>query len=582
MKNLIIILLFVCASAMGQYTVVHNGSPVGGGGYVTAQIQDLPWEVLPDDPDPDPDPDDNDTIDLIIVGNSIANAAYDSLLQEYPGVFTVTDIAVPGDGIEDQEDAWDAFVISDPDVVAAADWVCIAPVGVNDIAGGASASTMENRYNSLITAIHSDIPATCQILMYTMTPILGNPYVTTAEAAVLKSTNENVIEPGLTNVDVTSTKHWDDLKMASYDTMHVWYNINRDYTHPNWLGERIMRENLLEDIDYEVPWEDSVDFDQLYFVDFQDWPVTNTITASAPVGIHDDTVAKYFPNFRAVESDATELGHGDPDYASNADIVEFGGVKVVQSWYLINRCCTGALSDDGIVDDPTTDPAYIPGGTGFQFAAWITDPKTHVRRVIWHQWIYFPKATDKFGEFENSDGFKMPSVQINRDGVGDGTSSYMVLNYSAGTETDPAYYNGAHWTDWSYTIVRANTKTIEPDTWFTPGWHLVSKYQDAGTVQGTNGVNHMYIDGKLIDDGAGGGVLNSIPYLTTGDPAGFSHIEWRGFMGGDNDAYMSPKTQTLYFGPFGVETQDGYDTTPTAGQDIYIPYYMKELGLSWD
>lgn len=340
---------------------------------------------------------------------------------------------------------------------------------------------------------------------------------------------------------------------------------------------------IISNEDTELDWVDSVSFTQLYFEDLQDFPITNTVGATFPVGIHDDTVAKYFTNFRAVESDVTSLGHGNPDYASNVDIVEFQGVKVAQSWYLINRCCTGALSDDDIVTDPGTDPAYIPGGTGFQFAAWITSPKTYNRRIIWHQWVYFPRATDQFGLFENSEGFKLPSAQINRDGAGDGTSSYMILNYSAGTQMDPAYYNGAYWDNWVSTRVQSNTKTKTPDTWCTPGWHLFSKYQDAGTVQGGDGVNHMYIDGKLIiDNGGGGGTLNNIPYLTTGDPAGFSHLEWRGFMGGNFDAYMSPKTQTLYFGPIGIEVQPDYDTSPAPGQDIYIPKYMKELGLMWD
>jgi hypothetical protein len=86
----------------------------------------------------------------------------------------------------------------------------------------------------------------------------------------------------------------------------------------------------------------------------------------------------------------------------------------------------------------------------------------------------------------------------------------------------------------------------------------------------------------MIDDGAGGGIRNGIPYLNASSSDGFSYIEFRWFMGGDNSDYNSPKTQWLYFGPVFIEEQSNYDITPAPGQDIYIPKDVKSYGIMWD
>lgn len=330
-------------------------------------------------------------------------------------------------------------------------------------------------------------------------------------------------------------------------------------------------------INIDLDWEDTVTFTNLYFEDWQDFPITSTSAATFPVGIDDDTVAAYLLNFESVSSDDTELGHGDPDSASNLDIILFQSVKVVRSWYLINRCCTGAVAQEGA--------GTIDGGTGGDLRAWIEDPKTWTPRAIVHFWIYYPRSTDQYGLFENSDGFKNMAIAVDKDGVGDDASAgLMVIDYGAGTELDPAYYTWAYWDGWleGDKRIENNTKTQTPASWFPPGWHMVSFVVDAGNGEGTDGWMHLYVDGKLIDDGAGGGIRNSIPFRNSTTPDGFSYIEFRWFMGGNSDSYDSPKTQWLHFGPIGIEVQPGYDTTPAADQPIYIPKYMKELGLEWD
>lgn len=329
---------------------------------------------------------------------------------------------------------------------------------------------------------------------------------------------------------------------------------------------------------YETPtepeWEDSVAFTQLFLEDWQDFTVTNTTTATSPVGIPNDSLAANITNFEALTSDSAN----DPDKADNADIVELAALNVLRSWYPEGHCCTGGPTDEGL-------NGGLNNGTGIEFVASLTSPSTHTRKVIMHYWVRFPESTDVMGLFENPEGVKQPGLVV--DYVNDeAIARTMILNYSAGTEFDPAYYTYAYWnqpTDWvTPTGPVTNTKTKTPDIWFTPGWHLVSIAFDAGTAQGVNGYMHLYIDGKLIDDGAGGGTRSSIPFLNGSSPSGWRQLKFASFMGGNYEAYNSPKDQAIDFGPISIEVQPGYDETPVAGQDIYVPYYMKSYGLSWN
>ena len=107
-----------------------------------------------------PEPED-DVIYLAIVGNSVAAGTYDSLLYEYPDEFKIYDMANSGDDIGDQLSTWIALEASSPATIDSFDYICLAPLGVNDVASGDSYGEIVTSFDNIISEIESVIDV-CQ------------------------------------------------------------------------------------------------------------------------------------------------------------------------------------------------------------------------------------------------------------------------------------------------------------------------------------------------------------------------------------------------------------------------------------
>lgn len=276
--------------------------------------------------------------------------------------------------------------------------------------------------------------------------------------------------------------------------------------------------------------EDTFDvwIDILQEEDFEDFAVTALHTATAPVGIPNDSLEANFAHFESLGSDSGN----DPDIADNADIVLFDGSNVMKSWYVKDQCCTG--SDTGI-------PGVTDGGTGIDIYSWINTDHSEETEV----WVFWKEWHD--ADFENSDGYKQPGI-INTKSSNQITSRLIINDYG-GYEFNQGHYIYA-WFDGDGTI-RSTTNRYNVDgelgEWVYKATRTVS-----GTVGNWDGFTELYIDGIKV-----GSSNTSKPFLVTGS-TGWIYFNVSTFMGGASVDYISPRTQWINYDMFivGVPNED--------------------------
>lgn len=302
--------------------------------------------------------------------------------------------------------------------------------------------------------------------------------------------------------------------------------------------------------DPPVP-SDSVEV--LFVEDWDDFSTTAAHTATAPVGIPNDSLSAHMTNFFYLGSDDAN----DPNKADNADIVVFDGSNAMKSWYLEGQCCTGAASQI----------SYSNGGTGIHLESYITNSSTYYPEVYvsYNVWIE--------SSFDNSDGFKAPGVRSATGGVEQDHSRLMIVDYSAVSgDLNPAYYTRANWTSptWATTWGTLGTRTNAKDYDVSKGqWVNITTRHYEGTVRGENGRAELFINGVYF-----GEAVSSVPFRDTGDSDGWLQLSFETFMGGSSTSYNSPRDQWMIHDEVVVfRFTDGADvvkgSTPSAvGRDI--------------
>ena len=321
------------------------------------------------------------------------------------------------------------------------------------------------------------------------------------------------------------------------------------------MSSILLRSSFRERISLNTTSADTVAYTLLWSEDFDDFPVSSTLTASA--------LSTYVDNFESASSTG-----GDGVY-EDAGIVLFDGSNVMESRYPEGECC---VEGNIIADWPTAGNNYTTSGTGVDWRAYITaagesDPNPP-RRLVISMNIYLDPL------FENSNGFKLPALCTEKgSGWDNGTMRMMIVDYSSGTEFDPQYYSHAYWNGYAQPVVtQANTKTITPLSYFPRGeWVNVAMVLDAGTINAVpaNGWVEFFINGEMIVEDR-----SNVPFIATGDVECLTYIEFTTFMGGSSSGYMSPRDQYMYIDDavvYYLDDSDDYTRPSSEGDKLYLP-----------
>ena len=253
----------------------------------------------------------------------------------------------------------------------------------------------------------------------------------------------------------------------------------------------------------------------LLTLDWDNFTVTTTHGANVPTGIWEDSLEANIPTHYNLDSDDA----WNPYFADNADIVVFDGSKVLKSWYLQGQCCTGANVDKDISD----------GGTGIDEQFYITGISDYYTEVYLSYNVYLMPG------FDNSAGFKMPGIKLEKDNA---YSKLMIVPY-LGVDMEPQYFTRAYWNGVDLST-HFNTKTIGVPT--AGAWHNITLRLYAGTSGNADGLVEMSWDGVYV-----GQKVPDVPFVISGEPSGFSYVSFSTFMGGNTTSYDSPQDQWILF-----------------------------------
>jgi len=347
---------------------------------------------------------------------------------------------------------------------------------------------------------------------------------------------------GPANVDIVYETNYDDLD-DGFDTIHAWYNCcERDDIHPNWLGERMMRENLLVAIGYLSPtadWTDSITM--LAYTDWNDVaeqtnPTYETITD--PLGNL---------NFVGGELDVPPKDGIFQNFA----ITDMGGGDMwLESIFLEDACCNE--SDE------------IGGGTAgyWEFAFTESDDQ--------YQDVWF----DYTIEFEN--GFTIAA----------GTKTAGVINTTHNSPQrmmliDDGTPGEFQW-QW-YSDVFSDDNDSDPERSASTGYGIDGITLSAGntyritqryysTSSGDNGFHYLFIDNLLVAKRTGMR-FNSSTTTTSHWDAG--DMSW--FMGGDQSYYAADHDESHFTNNFSWFIINDNVTTITEGQTLDLGYDISDI-----
>ena len=183
------------------------------------------------------------------IGNSQVNGSDEAfdLLGEEAG-YSMINLAVAGDKIEDQQDDWNAEVKISSAEKTALTHVIIAVGANNAITGTPDSATIVNKYKSLLTDINADISGSCEVIMFTMIHCLGHVDVTQSDMDVLKAVN-TWIETVPTGVDIVSTENTTEMSDGDYlDAAYERDPPDDDGLHINAAGTAVFLQNIIDEI----------------------------------------------------------------------------------------------------------------------------------------------------------------------------------------------------------------------------------------------------------------------------------------------------------------------------------------------
>lgn len=281
-------------------------------------------------------------------------------------------------------------------------------------------------------------------------------------------------------------------------------------------------------------------------------PITTTVVWDED--FEDFTVAEdiyryQFQNF--MDGVFVDMGSELDTIADDVAIASFDGGKSYRSDYLQGQCCTEVQT--GVPSD---------GGTGSDPRFYITSSTTFYEELYFAYNVYYD------ADFTQNEAHKMPALGFSSSN----RTARLMIKYIDGSNEglNPTFYYSYYPSYGSaYQMYSSNT----PISGLSRGeWHNICYRLYSGTPQGGNGLFELFIDGVFTGHGR-----YNIKWEDSGDPTGWSYIDFSTFMGGSSESYDSPQDQSMYIDDAVIwyinSGQDvPYTTTPSgAGRVLDLP-----------
>jgi len=152
----------------------------------------------------------------------------------------------------------------------------------------------------------------------------------------------------------------------------------------------------------------------------------------------------------------------------------------------------------------------------------------------------------------------------------------MVVDWSLHTNLDVQFYTHGYWNGYDDPpVTRGSTKTQDPDSWIPRGeWFNMALVVDAGYNR-VDGWAEVFINGELIDaNPPQSDTEDPLKFISDGDVAGLTYIEFTTFMGGNSEGYKSPRDQYVYIDDvivYYLDDEIDYTYPSSPGDSIYLP-----------